>query len=35
MVNRLRTETGLPVFVTGDMNERDEYFCQMTTQRPT
>lgn len=30
MVNRLRLETGLPVFVTGDMNERDIYFCRMT-----
>jgi hypothetical protein len=30
MVNRLRADTGLPVFVTGDMNERDIYFCRMT-----
>lgn len=30
MVNRLRTETGLPVFVTGDMNEKDLYFCRFT-----
>jgi hypothetical protein len=30
MVNRLRAESGLPVYVTGDMNERDEYFCRMT-----
>ena len=30
MVNRLRTSSGLPVFVTGDMNERNEYFCRMT-----
>jgi hypothetical protein len=30
MVNRLRSETGLPVYVTGDMNERDIYFCRMT-----
>jgi len=30
LVNRLRTESGLPVYVTGDMNERDEYFCKMT-----
>ena len=30
MVNRLRTETGLPVYVTGDMNERDIYYCRMT-----
>ncbi len=30
LVNRLRTESGLPVYVTGDMNERDIYFCRMT-----
>ncbi|MNR87384.1 Endonuclease/Exonuclease/phosphatase family protein [compost metagenome] len=30
MVNRLRRETGLPVFVTGDMNEREEYYDKMT-----
>lgn len=30
MVNRLRAQSGLPVYVTGDMNERDEYFCRMT-----
>ncbi len=30
LVNRLRKETGLPVFVTGDMNERDEYYRMMT-----
>lgn len=30
MVNRLRADTGLPVFVTGDMNERDIYYCRMT-----
>jgi len=27
---RLMRETGLPVFVTGDMNETREYFCRMT-----
>ena len=32
MVNNLRTTTGLPVFITGDMNDREEYFCPMTTQ---
>jgi len=32
LVNRLRRETGLPVFVTGDMNERDEYYEKMTEQ---
>ncbi|MGZ4500400.1 MAG: endonuclease/exonuclease/phosphatase family protein [Nocardioidaceae bacterium] len=30
LVNTLHQETGLPVFVTGDMNERDEYFCRVT-----
>lgn len=30
LVNRLRRETGLPVFITGDMNEREEYFDRMT-----
>lgn len=34
LVNRLREETGLPVFVTGDMNEREEYFCAMTRGAP-
>ncbi len=29
LVNRLGA-TGIPVFVTGDMNEREEYFCAMT-----
>ena len=33
LVNRLRT-SGIPVIVTGDMNERDEYFCKMTSQAP-
>ena len=27
-------ETGLPVFITGDMNERDSYFCRMTGGAP-
>ena len=30
MVNRLRDDTGLPVYVLGDMNEKDIYFCRMT-----
>ncbi len=30
IANQLRAETGLPVFITGDMNERAEYFCAMT-----
>ena len=29
LVNRL-TATGIPVFLTGDMNERDSYFCALT-----
>jgi hypothetical protein len=32
MVNRLRAESGLPVYVTGDMNERDEFFCRTTAK---
>ncbi len=31
LANRLRSESGLPVYVTGDMNERDIYFCRMTS----
>lgn len=30
LVNRLKRETGLPVLVTGDMNEREEYYDRMT-----
>jgi endonuclease/exonuclease/phosphatase family metal-dependent hydrolase len=30
LVRRLRAQTDLPVFVTGDMNERAEYFCRLT-----
>lgn len=29
-VNELRASTGLPVFMTGDMNEKDSYFCKVT-----
>ena len=29
LVKSLYWETGLPVFVTGDMNDREEYFCPM------
>lgn len=29
-VNALRGSTGLPVFLTGDMNERETYFCKIT-----
>ena len=32
LANRLRAETGLPVIITGDMNEREAYFCPMTIQ---
>lgn len=34
LVNRLRRESGLPVFITGDMNEREEYFQRMTSGAP-
>jgi len=30
LINRLREETELPVFITGDMNERESYFCRVT-----
>jgi endonuclease/exonuclease/phosphatase family metal-dependent hydrolase len=30
LVNRLREETDLPVFITGDMNERESYFCRIS-----
>jgi hypothetical protein len=30
LANRLRSETGYPVFITGDMNERERIFCPMT-----
>ncbi|MDB5101182.1 MAG: hypothetical protein JWM80_5603 [Cyanobacteria bacterium RYN_339] len=30
LVNKLRQQTGLPVFVTGDMNEGNEYYNGMT-----
>ncbi len=33
LANRL-VRTGLPVFITGDMNERDEYFCALTAGAP-
>ena len=29
-INGLRSDTGLPVYLTGDMNERDIVFCRMT-----
>jgi len=29
LAHRLRNQ-GVPVFITGDMNEREEYFCKMT-----
>ena len=34
-MNKLRKQTGLPVFVTGDMNEGNEYFGKMTKGAPT
>jgi hypothetical protein len=34
MANSLIYETGLPVFITGDMNEREEYFCAMAAGAP-
>ena len=33
-VRTLAYTTGLPVFVTGDMNERAPYFCRMTGEAP-
>jgi hypothetical protein len=33
LANRL-IATGVPVFITGDMNERDSYFCAMTSGAP-
>jgi hypothetical protein len=34
LANRLITSTGLPVFVTGDMNERGSFFCRFTGMTP-
>jgi endonuclease/exonuclease/phosphatase family metal-dependent hydrolase len=34
LANRLLAETGHPVFVTGDMNEREVYFCRMAGGAP-
>lgn len=34
LANRLWSETGYPVFITGDMNEREVYFCNMTGRAP-
>jgi hypothetical protein len=34
LANRLWSETGHPVFITGDMNEREVYFCRMTGGAP-
>jgi endonuclease/exonuclease/phosphatase family metal-dependent hydrolase len=33
LANRLH-ESGVPLVLTGDMNERETYFCAMTTQAP-
>jgi endonuclease/exonuclease/phosphatase family metal-dependent hydrolase len=29
LIRRLRAQSGLPTFITGDMNEKEEYFCRM------
>jgi hypothetical protein len=34
LADQLITRTGLPVFVTGDMNERASYFCRFTAGTP-
>ncbi len=34
LVNRLIRTTGLPVFLTGDMNELGPYFCRLTGSAP-
>lgn len=34
MARSLAYETGLPVFITGDMNERATYFCRLTAEAP-
>jgi hypothetical protein len=34
LVNSLARESRLPVFVTGDMNEREDYFCRMVAEAP-
>lgn len=34
LVNRLNRETGRPVFLTGDLNEREVAFCMMTDRAP-
>jgi hypothetical protein len=33
LANQL-VKTGLPVFITGDMNERASYFCRLTSRTP-
>jgi hypothetical protein len=34
LANQLITRTGLPVFITGDMNERGSFFCRFTAMTP-
>jgi Endonuclease/Exonuclease/phosphatase family len=34
LANRLIRETHTPVFITGDMNDRDAYFCRLTGGAP-
>lgn len=32
LIKDLREKTGLPVFITGDMNERESWFCRVTAE---
>lgn len=34
LVNRLHAQTGFPVILTGDFNERSEAFCKITSRAP-
>jgi hypothetical protein len=34
LANQLFNDTGYPVFITGDMNDREVYFCRMTGGAP-
>jgi endonuclease/exonuclease/phosphatase family metal-dependent hydrolase len=34
LVNRLHAQTGFPVILTGDFNERSEAFCKLTSRSP-
>ncbi len=35
LVNRLLSDTRYSVFVTGDMNDREHFYCRMVTEAPT